>query len=193
MRNKTYEHKIEKILIVIVLMIISAIVVIKILPYFKLIINEEGRQIFKQQIQKLGKSGYLVIIGLLILKALFIFFPGEPLEILAGMCYGTWGGLLIVYIGIAISTCLIFLLIRIFGKNFVYTFVSKKKIKKLKNSRLYKSKKIEMILMILFIVPRNTKRFISIYRCCLRSKAIKFYCNFNDSQISSSYIINISG
>ena len=160
--NKIYGHKKIKAILAMLVVILAIVLIIKVLPYFKLILTEEGREIFKQEIKKRGKYGYLVVIGLLLVKALFIFLPGEPLEILAGMCYGVFGGLFVVYVGIIISTCLIFLLVRIFGRNFVYTFVSQEKIEKLEKSKLFKSQKLEIILMILFIVP-GTPRDLLVY------------------------------
>lgn len=172
--KKEYGHKKIKVLLSLLVIILAIILIIKVLPYFKLILTEEGREIFKQDIQSLGKYGYLVIIGFLVVKALFIFLPGEPLEILAGMCYGVFGGLLVVYAGIIISTCLIFLLVRIFGRNFIYTFVSQERIEKLEKSRIFQSKKLEIILMILFIVPGTPRDLFVYLGAIIMDNPIKF-------------------
>lgn len=173
-KNKVYGHKKVKAVLSVLVIILAVVLIIKVLPYFKLILTEEGREIFKQDIEKLGQYGYLVIIGLLLIKALFIFLPGEPLEILAGMCYGVFGGLLVVYIGIIISTCLIFLLVRILGRNFVYTFVSQERIEKLEKSKLFKLKKLEIILLILFIVPGTPRDLLVYLGAITMTNPIKF-------------------
>ncbi len=73
--EKQYRFKVLKIICSIFLFVAAILTIIKVLPYFRLILTEEGRQIFKQDIQTLGKCGYWVIIALLVVKALFIFLP----------------------------------------------------------------------------------------------------------------------
>ena len=69
------------------------------------------------------------------LKYFFLYFLGEPVEVLAGMSYGPIGGLFVIFLGAFISSVIIFFAVRKFGRNFLYSFVSKEKIEKLENSK----------------------------------------------------------
>lgn len=70
------------------------------------------------------------------------------------MCYGKVWGTLIIMISVAIGTIIIYCLIRIFGRKFIYNFVSKEKIKKFEDIKLLKNeKRLEIVLLILFVSP----------------------------------------
>ena len=95
-----------------------------------------------------------MIIGLMFAQIFFPILPGEPVELLAGMCFGTWGGLLVLYCGIFVITLLIYLLVRKFGREFICTFVSEDKISKIENSKMWNNpNKIRMLLFFAFFIP----------------------------------------
>ena len=98
MKNK--KIKIFRASILIVILLIMIFMTIKILPIFKNISTEEGRTQFKNNIENTGIKGVIMIIGLMFAQIFFPILPGEPVELLAGMCFGTWGGLLVLYCGI---------------------------------------------------------------------------------------------
>ena len=57
-----------------------------------------------------------------------------------------------------IISILIFLLVRKYGKKFVYEFCDKKNISKIENSNLFQNtRKIELIVFILFLIPGTPK------------------------------------
>lgn len=90
--------KIFKTIIFILFILLIVFLTIKVFPVFKNIFKEEGRIEFQKQIEELGIKGILVILGLIVIQMFLIFLPVEPVEILAGMCYGPWGGILIMYL-----------------------------------------------------------------------------------------------
>ncbi len=92
------KSKIFKITIFILFILLITFLTIKFFPIFKNIFNEEGRIEFQKKIEELGIKGFLVIVGLVVIQIFLIFLPVEPVEILAGMCYGPWGGLLTMYL-----------------------------------------------------------------------------------------------
>ena len=49
---------------------------------------------FKEKINSMGIWGGLLLFGLELLQIVLVILPAEPLEILAGMCYGPIGGTL---------------------------------------------------------------------------------------------------
>lgn len=152
MRNKKVKIIRASVLILILLMMI--IVSIKMLPIFKSIATEEGRNNFKTNVQNSGVQGVLMIIGLMFAQIFFPILPGEPVELLAGMCFGTWGGLLVLYVGVFLMTLLIYFLVRKFGRDFICTFVSEEKISKIENSEIWNNPaKIRTLLFLSFFIP----------------------------------------
>ncbi len=159
---------------IIIAVIIALILLILLWDTFKVLLTEEGRLAFKNVVTNIGIKGYLIIIGLTIAQVFVAILPGEPIELLAGMCYGTFGGLITIYIGVFISNCIIFWLVRKVGKASIYNFLSKEKIEKIEKSKFFNSKNIESILLILFIIPGTPKDLLTYIGAMLPVDAKKF-------------------
>lgn len=173
MQNK--KTKIVKIVMLLIFILIMIILTIKFLPIFKNIATEEGRMNFKQEIESLGYEGIMIIVGLMVVQIFLPILPGEPVEILAGMSYGPIGGLIVIFIGAFVSSFIIFFAVRKFGRNFIYSFISKEKIEKLESSKLFSNpKKIDTILFILFLIPGTPKDLFVYIAGLLPIKPIKF-------------------
>ena len=114
------------------LMVVSVLMVIGVTVLlggiFRTISTEEGRIAFRRIILDLGVPGFFMLIGLNVSQIFLFFFPGEMVELLAGMCYGTFGGLIVTYIGVFISACIIFWLVRKVGKASIYGLIGKEKV-----------------------------------------------------------------
>ena len=135
--------------------------IIYLFPFIKKISTPEGQRAFKQIIDELGIWGPLALLGIQLLKIFFVIIPAEPLEILAGMCYGTFGGFLFVLTSAVITTTIIMLLVRKFGRKFIYKFFEKEKIDKIEKSKMFKNpKRLEWIMVLLFIIPGTPKDII---------------------------------
>ena len=153
--------KILRILLAIITVAIIIGVIIYLVPVMQNLSTAEGQVAFKNKVNESGIIGFLMLFGLQVAQIFLIILPGEPIEILAGMCYGGWGGLLFITVSVFIITTIIFFLIRKFGRKFVYDICSEEKIKKIENSKLFKNpKKIEWILIILFMIPGTPKDLI---------------------------------
>lgn len=73
------------------------------------------------------------------------------------------------------SSCAIFFAVRKFGRGFLYSFVSKDKIEKLENSKLFSNpKRIDTILFILFFIPGTPKDLFVYLAGLLPVKPVKF-------------------
>lgn len=155
------KNKKLKIFKIILTIIIIAIVIERFTYYIPLIKNIstlEGQLEFKEKIQNTGFYGMLSLFGLQVAQIFLIIIPGEPIEILAGMCYGGFWGTVFILVSSFITSTVIFLLVRRFGKKFVYSFYDKKKVKKIIDSKLFQDpKKSEKILFILFFIPGTPK------------------------------------
>ena len=160
-------------LILIIGIIIGAIIYLW--PIFKNISNPKGQIEFKQRIQDLGFMGMLMLFGLQFAQIFLIIIPGEPIEVLAGMCYGTAGGAIFITVSAFIITTLIFLAVRILGRKFVYSFCKEESVKKIENSKIFQNpKKIEWIMLILFLIPGTPKDLLVYIAGLLPIKPIKF-------------------
>ena len=173
--NKSNVLKIVKIIFSIIAIIAFIGLIIYLLPIMKNLTTTEGRQEFKNLISNSGIYGVLMLLGLQIAQIALVVLPGEPLEFLAGMCYGTIGGTIFVSISVAITTTIVFMLVRKFGKNYIYQFFKKEKIDKIENSKLFKNpQRIEMVMMILFLLPGTPKDLLVYIGGLLPIKPLRF-------------------
>lgn len=160
-------------LAIIIGIIIGAIIYLW--PFFRNISKPEGQIAFKEKIQDLGFVGMLMLFGLQFAQIFLIIIPGEPIEVLAGMCYGTLGGTLFITFSAFIITTLIFLAVRVLGRKFVYSFCKEESVKKIENSKLFQNpKKIEWIMLILFLIPGTPKDLLVYIAGLLPIKPIRF-------------------
>ena len=94
MKQKT---KIFKIVLLIAVIAIMVAVTIYLIPTFKELSSEAGQQAFKQKVNDSGFVGFLMLFGLQFAQIFLFIIPGEPIEILAGLCYGSlWGTVFIM-------------------------------------------------------------------------------------------------
>ena len=163
----------KKILTVISILLTIALAVL-LWRVFQKLMTESGREEFRTMILDLGVWGYLALIGLNVSQVFLFFLPGEPIELLAGMCYGTVGGLIVICIGIFLSTCLIFFLVRKAGKASVYDLIGREKVGRIENSRLVKNGRAEQILLLLFAVPGVPKDILVYIGAFLPVDAARF-------------------
>ena len=170
------KFKIFRQIIFFCILIIFLLIIIRLFPIFKDLLTPEGRASFSTKISELGLLGPLTIIGMAACKAIVIFLPGEPIELLAGMCYGPFWGLIILYIGYTISSVLIALAVKKFGTNLVADIVPKDKIEKVKNLIDNNPKKTEITLFVLYFLPAMPKDFLTYIGNLLPIPITKFLC-----------------
>lgn len=173
--NREKKVKIFKIILMALAVAIFIGVIIYLIPVIKNLSTTEGQLAFKERVSSSGIWGMTALFGLQFAQIFLIVIPGEPIEILAGMCYGGIGGLIFITISAAIITTMIVFLVRKLGRKFVYDFCSEEKIKKIENSKLFKNtKKIELIMIILFMVPGTPKDLLVYIAALLPIKPLRF-------------------
>lgn len=149
---------------------------------------------FKEKVEKSGVLGMLMLFGLQVAQIFLIIVPGEPIEILAGMCYGTFFGTAFIMISASIISISIFLLVRKFGKRFVYDFCEKKQINKIENNKLFHNpKKLEKILLILFLIPGSPKDLLVYASGLLPISTLKFILISTFARLPSVITSTIAG
>ena len=155
MNNK---KKILKIIFTILSVALFVGLIIYLFPTMKGITTPEGRLKFQQKLDGMGMGKFWVLLALQFAQILLVVLPGEPLEVLAGMCYGTVGGTIFILATVFITTTLIFYLVKKYGRSYIEQFFKKEKIEKIENSKFFKdSKNIELVMMILFLIPGTPK------------------------------------
>ena len=167
--------KIIKITLTIFIVVVLAIFLWKLAPFMKDLSTTEGQIAFKEKIDSLGFKGLLLLLGLQILQILLVVLPGEPFEVLAGMCYGAWGGCLFITVSVFITTIIIFFTVRKLGHKYLYNFFKKEKVDKVMKSKLLNNpRNLEIILCILFFLPASPKDLFVYMGGLLPIKPLRF-------------------
>ena len=183
---------VAKLIFACILIVIFSIFAIKLFPLMMDLSTQDGQFAFKEKVNEMGFKGMLLLFGLQLAQIVLVVLPGEPLEVLTGMCYGTWGGLLFSFVSVFITTSLIYLATYKFGKDLIHYFFKKERTDKIEKSTLFKNqKKIEILMIILFLIPGTPKDLLTYTGVLLPIKPLRFiliatFARF-PSIISSTY------
>ena len=173
--SKNNKVKIFKIILTIIVLILVIGIIAYLFPVMKNLSSLEGQVAFKQKVEDSGILGMLSLFGLQVAQIFLIIVPGEPIEILSGMCYGGLWGTVFIMVSASIISIAIYFLVRKFGRKFVYDFCDEKKVEKIENSKLFQNpKKIEFIMLILFLIPGTPKDLLVYVAGLLPIKPLKF-------------------
>lgn len=167
--------KIIKTTLTVIILVILGIFLWKIAPFIKDLSTTKGQIAFKNKINSMGFAGLLLLFSLQVLQILLVVLPGEPFEVLAGMCYGTWGGWLFITLSVFITTTIIFFSVRKLGQKYLYNFFKKEKVEKIMNSKLLKNEtNLEIILCLVFLLPGTPKDLFVYIGGLLPVKPLRF-------------------
>ena len=167
--------KVVRIIVAIAIVLTISIFLWDLLPFMKNLSTLDGQIAFKQKIESLGFSGLLLLFGLQILQIVLVVLPGEPFEVLAGMCYGTWGGCFFITLSVFLTTVLIFFTVRKLGHKYLYNFFNEEQVDKIINSKLLKNPtNLDIILFILFFLPASPKSLFVYIGGLLPVKPMRF-------------------
>ena len=162
MKEKLKNKKILLYIVVAVIFLVASVFLcIYITPSLTALNNADARDAFKEKIEGLGIVGVLIMLFIQILQVFVAFIPGEPVEILMGVMYGTVGGLLLSLLGCAIGSSLVFLAMRKFGQPLFEFFFEKKQLDRF--AFLKNSKKLELFTFILFFIPGTPKDVLTYF------------------------------
>lgn len=160
--SKKTKLKILKTIIFIIVVLIMVSATIYLLPVMKNLSTTEGQVVFKQKISNSGLYGVMLLFLIQVAQIFLFILPGEPIEIISGMCYGGFCGTIFIMISSALISILIFSLVKKYGKQFIYDFCDEEKVKKFENNKLFQNpKKIELIIFLLFVIPGTPKDFLT--------------------------------
>ena len=192
--DKKKKLKIFKVVLFIIAVIILTVITIYLFPVMRNLSTKEGQIEFKNKVTDSGIYGLLLLFLIQVSQIFLFVLPGEPIEILAGMCYGWFFGTVFIMVSSAIIATLIFWLVRKIGKQFVYDFSDEEKIKKIENNKLFQNpKKIELVLFILFLVPGTPKDLLTYLSGLLPIKMRRFIFISTIARIPSIVTSTIAG
>ena len=116
---------------------------------------------FRAYLQSYGPLGWLVLLGLQFLQVFIALIPGELLETAAGYAFGPIIGTVLCYVGVALASALVFVLVRRFGVKLVEVFVSREKIAQLRF--INTEKKRNRLIFLLFFIPGTPKDLLTYF------------------------------
>ena len=108
-----------------------------------------------------GWKGYLILFGLQCLQVVVALIPGEVIEIGAGYAFGAIEGTLVCLAGVAVSSALIFMLVKKIGVSLVEIFISREKINELRF--INNEKKLKRLVFLLFFIPGTPKDVLTYF------------------------------
>lgn len=147
---------------IMILALITALCIV-LIPMISSLTDEKTRDNFAAFIDSLGIFGILVMFLLQVLQIIVAIIPGEPIEILMGLMYGTVGGLVLTLLGIAVGQAIVFFLVKKFGIAFAKKFVDVKKFEEL--SFIKNASKRDSLIFILFFIPGTPKDVLTYFVC----------------------------
>lgn len=154
----------------VVLLIVAAILL---MPYVIQLKDEAIRDAFREYIHSKGIGGVFILLGIQVLQVVIAIIPGEVVEVLSGLLYGTWGGYLICTIGLTIGTVIIYYTVRVLGYSVITRVVDAKKLAKYKF--LHNQKRLEVIVFILFFIPGTPKDMLTYFIPFTKIKPLHFF------------------
>lgn len=151
-----------KIIIGIIFVLVMAALGYVLFKFIMSLMDAEKQQEFIDFINSLGVWGYLLLLLIQILQVVIAIIPGEPIEIIAGIMYGTFGGLALCLLGILIATVSIYYIVRKLGQKKLAIIYEKEENNKF--AFLFKKENITYLVFILFLIPGTPKDVLT-YIC----------------------------
>ena len=108
-----------------------------------------------------GWKGRFILLGIQCIQVVVALIPGEVIELGAGYAYGALEGSLICLIGVALSSSLIFLLVKKCGTPLVEIFIPREKIRELRF--INSSTKLKRLVFLLFFIPGTPKDLLTYF------------------------------
>lgn len=157
MRSKN--QKTLKIVSFVIFAVVIAFLTIICIPLAKMLVTEEGRAELEAIIANDLGWGIVIYMILQILQVIVAIVPGGVIQILGGVLFGGFWGTILCIAGIFLGTVIVYLLVKNFGKPLVEAFFDDKIVSKF--GFLQDSKKLELVIFILFLIPGIPKDLLT--------------------------------
>ena len=120
-------------------------------PYVKEIFEPGGTQNLIARIREAGFAGVGILFGVQLLQVIVAFIPGEVTAVVAGMLYGPWLGGLLILVGGAVASAIVYWIVHLLGAPFVQDLVPKGFLAKFEEYE--RNGKFSVIVFVLFLIP----------------------------------------
>jgi uncharacterized membrane protein YdjX (TVP38/TMEM64 family) len=156
--NLKVKETLFSIILIVALAGLILIMFIDLIPVLKNVVAHiKNEKELTTYISNYGSKGVLIIIALQALQVITAIFPAAAVQILAGLSYGIFYGMLSCIIGYILGNSIVFVIVRQIDKTFMPVFpkLRKRKNKKAKwdFSFLKESKHAALMAFILFLIP----------------------------------------
>jgi uncharacterized membrane protein YdjX (TVP38/TMEM64 family) len=178
--DKKDKKKLVGILLLALLLIAATILLF---PLFQQLADDKGRQELIAFVHSKGAWGVFILLGLQLLQVVVAVIPGEVVEVVSGMLYGTIGGWAICTVGVLLSSMLVFFTVRKLGAGFVEKAVSSEKMKRF--HFLHNAAKLESIIFLLFFIPGTPKDILTYVVPLTEVKPARFFLITSVARIPS--------
>ncbi len=121
----------------------------------------EDPERFRDLVEEKGWYARLLFVAMVFVQVLLALIPGEPLEICAGIAFGSIEGTLLCLAGIFLGSAVVFLLVRSFGIKLAEVFFSVEKLRSLRF--LQNERRLDVVLFLLMAIPGTPKDLISYF------------------------------
>lgn len=128
--------------------------------------NVSGEDVAQEFVDS-GWKGVCLIGLLTLLQMLLPFMPAEPVQVVAGLTYGFWIGLLICVVSVAIGCTIIYLLYKIYGdslKDYFHANVN------IDFEKARKSNRVLLFIFVLFFLPAIPYGLICVFAATVGMK-----------------------
>lgn len=154
---KKYEMEILSISLIIIIIFIAVLMCVELIPLMKHIVaHSTDEKAVISEIYNYGIRGVIILIALQTLQIITAIFPSAAIQILAGLTYGIFYGLLICITGYILGNAIIFILVRQIDKIFAPIVLKHKKNRRKSKwdfSFLREANNATRIAFLLFLIP----------------------------------------
>lgn len=152
--------------------VVLALMTVACIPLIKLLSSDEGRVQLETFFADNAAWGVVLFLLLQVVQVIVALIPGGIIQIIAGVAFGGFWGTVLSVIGLLIGTYIVFILVRKFGQPVVDAFFEAKDIKRF--SFLNDSKKLELAVFILFLIPGIPKDTLAYFAPLTKIKRSTF-------------------
>lgn len=165
--------KATKIIVFIITFGIIGFFMIYFADFFISLTSLEVRQELRNQVSQMGIWGWFLVFGIQFVQVFIAFLPSEPVELLMGMIYGTWGGLWVGLVGVFLGTIFSYYLAKWVGVPFFKLFIKKNYFEKLEF--LQDEKKVAISVFIAYLMVGVPSDVVTYLGPTLKIKPWKFF------------------
>lgn len=169
------------ILIAVCLALLAATIML--MPFIVSLKDEVVRDNLREFIHSKGAFGVLILIGFQVLQVIVAVIPGEVVEVMSGLLYGTLWGYVICTIGMLIGTVIIYYTVKTLGYGYISRILGSEKLGKYKV--LNEQKRLEMLVFILFFIPGTPKDILTYFIPFTKLRPMQFFIISTAARIPS--------